>query len=117
LSDVATGGRLDAHSYAVITEEYLGALNASSCPVDRSAQLCGRLEPGDELRRGEQITNADGEVLCMTKDGVAQHIGADGREIFSTAYRTRGGDDGLHYEGDGSLRIGGPREWGGDYNK
>jgi len=113
-----TGGRLDPHSYAVITEEYDRALTASSCPVDRTAELCGHLVPGDVLQRGEQITNADGEVLCVSYDGVAHHIGVDGREVFSTAYSTRGYEsDGLHYESGGELRMEGPVHWGVSNNK
>jgi hypothetical protein len=85
-----TAGRLDAPSRAHIAAEYDAALNRTSCPVNRSADYCGRLTPGQQLMPGEFIENAGGEVLCLTHDGVARHIGADGREVFSTAYTTRG---------------------------
>ena len=85
-----TAGRLDAYSRGVIVDEYNRALNLSACPVDRSEELCGNLMPGDKLYPGERIVNAAGEVLCVTYDGVAQHIGSDGREVHSTAYLTRG---------------------------
>jgi uncharacterized protein (DUF1501 family)/uncharacterized protein (DUF1800 family) len=102
-----TGGRLDFHSYAVVKSEYERALNVSSCPVDRSAQLCGRLTPGDRLWPGEQLTNAQGEVLCFTYDGVARHIGADGREVFSSEDETRGGGEPLRYDvlGNGNSLV------------
>lgn len=109
-----TSGRLDAHSYTVITEEYMRAFENSSCPVDRTEELCGRLTPGDSLQPGEQITNADGEVLCMTFDGAAQHIGVDGREVHSTAFLTRGTRDPqpLVYRNNGQLRIAGWKRQG-----
>jgi uncharacterized protein (DUF1800 family) len=114
-----TGGRLDAHSRAVIAEEYGAALDRSSCPVDRSAELCGRLTPGDTLQPGERLTNAAGEVLCFTRDGVAQHIGAGGEEVFSTAYLTRGGQAAgpMVYRSSGELRIPGPVHWGVSQSK
>ena len=90
LDILLTSGRLDVHSRARITEEYLFALNVTSCPVDRSAELCGRLTPGQQLLPGEHLRNALGEVLCLTYDGVARHVGTDGREVFSTAFGTRG---------------------------
>ena len=44
----------------------------------------------------------------MTLDGVARHIGADGREVFSTAYLTRGGKYPLRYHPkNGGLNIAG----------
>ena len=86
-----TAGRLDDHARQVITDEFERVHNLSACPVDRSVELCGRLTPGDELAPGEQITNSHGEVLCLTYDGSSRHIGADGREVFSTAPRTRVG--------------------------
>ena len=108
-----TAGRLDRYTRTVIIDEYQRALNISSCPVDRSAELCGRLKPGNQLHPGEYITNAKGEVLCMTRDGVARHIGADGREIFSTAYLTRGGKYPLRYHPkNGGLFIAGRVRWG-----
>eukprot|EP01052_Picozoa_sp_SAG31_P011017 SAG31_NODE_614_length_13525_cov_4.312230_5_plen_1443_part_00 len=104
-----TGGRLDENSYSIISAEYTHAVNLSSCPIDRTQAFCGMLTPGDQLYPGESITNAHGEVLCMTYDGVAQHIGVDGLELFSTAYQTRGGRSPLRYENNGYLAIGGMR--------
>ena len=98
-----TAGRLDAQSKAVITAEYSHALSRSACPVDRSREMCGRLTPGQALRAGEFITNALGEELCFTFDGVARHIGVDGREVFSTAVDTRNLGETLQFE-----------EWCGD---
>ena len=46
---------------------------------------------GDFLNPGEHLTNAKGEVLCMSYDKVARHIGVDGREVVSTAFSTRDG--------------------------
>ena len=118
LALVLTAGRLDDYTRTVVTQEYRRALNMSSCPVDRSEELCGRLSPKDQLFPGEQITNAKGEVLCMTRDGVARHIGADGREVFSTAYLTRGGEHPLRYHHkNGALYIGGRVNWGISQNK
>lgn len=108
-----TGGRLDDYSRVLITDEYQRAFNLSSCPVDKSAELCGRLEPGQELQRGEHIVNALGEMLCMSYDSVASHIGVDGKEVTTTAYRTRSYQQGqdyvlpLRYESSGRLAIGG----------
>ena len=67
---------------------------------------------------GERIENANGEVLCMTRDGVARHIGVDGREVFSTAYLTRGGKHPLRYHSsNGGLSIAGQVKWGLNQNK
>ena len=84
-----TAGRLDEASKMIITAEYQQALDRSACPVDKSAALCGRLTPGQTLNAGESITNADGETLCFSYDGVARHIDADGREVDSTATFSR----------------------------
>jgi uncharacterized protein (DUF1501 family) len=113
-----TAGRLDNYSRAVITEAYDHALNLSSCPTDRSIELCGRLVVGDTLSPGEHITNANGEVLCMTYDGVARHIDAAGNEVFSS-YKTRGDRELalLTYYSDGSLGISGMRSHGFHYKK
>ena len=92
-----TAGRLDNESRAFILTEYRRALNLSSCPVERSTELCGRLTPGDTLYPGERLTNAFGELMYLTYDGVARHIGADGLEVFSTAQLTRGGQTSLRY--------------------
>ena len=85
-----TAGRLDEHAKAVITDEFEHAVARSSCPNDRSAELCGRLTSGQELAAGDSLTNSLGETLCFTYDGVARHIGANGKELFSTAVYTRG---------------------------
>ena len=54
----------------------------------------------------------------MTRDGVARHIGVDGREVYSTAYLTRGGDHPLRYHhNNGGLMIGGLVHWGISQNK
>lgn len=117
LSLLLTSGRLDAYTRGVVIDEYNRALVRTACPVDRTARLCGRLSPGDELLPGEFITNTDGEVLCHTLDGVVRHVGVDGREVYSTAIDTRGGQFGrdgstpnpLQYIRGGLLRIGGWR--------
>ena len=88
---IKLAGRLDDHSRSVINEAYTRALGLSACPSDRSADLCGRLMQGDFLNPGEHLTNAKGEVLCMSYDKVARHIGVDGREVVSTAFSTRDG--------------------------
>jgi len=93
-----SAGRLDNHSRQVITAEYIRANHLSSCPVDRSAELCGRLTVGQELFPGESITNAQGETLCFTYDGALRHIDANGFEFFSTAQMTRGRGAKLAYE-------------------
>jgi uncharacterized protein (DUF1501 family) len=108
-----TAGRLDEHSRTVILDAYAHAHNLSSCPNER-LELCGRLAVGDELFPGDSITNTNGEVLCMTYDGVARHIGANGNEIFST-FITRGvtgintdrntSDGRLTYYSDGTLQL------------
>ena len=114
LALVLTADRLDAHSRAVITDEYERVLNLSSCPVDRSAELCGRLTPGDELQLGERLVNAQGEVLCMGYDGAARHIGVDGTEVYTSAGTTRGGEDPLigWRNGAAEVKISGRRFWG-----
>ena len=92
------GGRTDDNSRGIISAAYDAALSNSSCPNDRSAELCGRLTPGGPaLHLGESITNAAGETLCFSYDGVAKHIGADGKEVFSTAFATRGVGHRLEY--------------------
>ena len=46
------------------------------------------------------------------------HIGVDGREVFSTAYLTRGGEHPLRYHHkNGGLFIGGRVSWGISQNK
>ena len=103
---ILSAGRLDDHSRAAIIDEYNYQLNRSACPIDRSIELCGRLTPGQSLRPGESITNAHGEQLCFSYDGVARHIGSDGREIFSSGYRTRETGLQLRYDaGDSTLVI------------
>ena len=92
-----TAGRLDEYTKAIVVDEYSHALNRSACPVDRSAELCGRLTPGQSLNAGESITNSLGETLCFTYDGVARHIDASGREIFSTAVHSREVGETLHF--------------------
>ncbi len=72
LSLILTGGRLDRHARTVMLDEDNRAVNMSSCPLDRSTEFRGRLTPGDKLHIGERVENADGEVLCMTYDGVAK---------------------------------------------
>ena len=92
LDVLLTAGRLDSYTRDLILDEYASALNATACPVDRSAELCGRLTPNtpyNKLYAGERLTNALGETLCFTYDGVARLIGADGRERYNTAVRTR----------------------------
>ena len=83
LSLMLTAGRLDEHARAVITSEYEYYLNRSSCPIDRTASLRGRLLLGQSLYAGERLINWRGEMLCFGYDGVPMHIGADGREVFS----------------------------------
>jgi len=100
-----TAGRLDAHARAVVIEEYNHALSRSACPVDKSAAFCGRLRPGQELLAGEHILNSHGETLCMTYDGVARHIGADGREVFSTAVLTREQGVRFTFDSDGITYV------------
>jgi len=118
LSLLLTSGRLDEQTRKVIIEEYNAALHKTSCPVDKSAQYCGRLTRNQNLYPGEFITNAQGETLCYTRDGVARHIGADGREVYSSAIYTRGqnaskngGPNPFRYRSSGLLHIGGYR-WG-----
>jgi len=108
-----SAGRLDDKSRADIVEEYNRALNFTSCPVER-IDLCGRLQPGESLMPGEYFTNANGEVLCFTYDGVARHIGANGTELFSTAYATRGTAVPLNYGSgsNGQVSLAGPRSNG-----
>ena len=103
LSLVLTGARLDEESRNIIAAEYSAALNASLCPNERQ-DLCGRLEPGQSLARGEYLTNAVGEVLCFTWDGVLRHIGADGGDVYSTAAATRGSGIDMRYKG-GAVEI------------
>jgi hypothetical protein len=83
LSLMLTAGRLDEHARAVITSEYEYYLNRSSCPIDRTASLRGRLLLGQSLYAGERLINWRGEMICFGYDGVPMHIGADGREVFS----------------------------------
>jgi uncharacterized protein (DUF1501 family)/uncharacterized protein (DUF1800 family) len=83
LSLMLTAGRLDEHARAVITSEYEYFLNRSSCPIDRTASLRGRLLLGQSLYAGERLINWRGEMICFGYDGVPMHIGADGREVFS----------------------------------
>jgi cullin-associated NEDD8-dissociated protein 1 len=83
LSLMLTAGRLDEHARAVITSEYEYYRNRSSCPIDRTASLRGRLILGQSLYAGERLINWRGEMICFGYDGVPMHIGADGREVFS----------------------------------
>jgi len=99
-----TAGRLDAYTRTVITDEYENALAQSRCPTART-DLCGRLTPETTLYAGEHITNVLGETLCFTYDGVARHIGADGKEVFSTALRTRGVGLEFRYWTDGLVQV------------
>jgi hypothetical protein len=77
------------------------AHNLSSCPNER-LELCGRLAVGDELFPGDSITNTNGEVLCMTYDGVARHICANGSGIFSTFIMS---DGRLTHYSDGTQQL------------
>ena len=86
---VLSAGRLDAQSRSILVDEYNYQLNRTACPLDKTADFCGRLTPGQHLLPGEAITNSLGEELCFSYDGVARHISADGRELFSTAFITR----------------------------
>ena len=51
-------------------------------------------------------------MLCVTFQGVARHIGVDGREVYSTAYLTREKRTPLVYESSGKLKMAGSTWWG-----
>jgi len=105
LNLLLTAGRLDTYAREVVLEEYNHAIARSACPVDKSGAFCGHLKPGQELLAGEHIVNSNGETLCMTYDGVARHIGADGREFFSTAVKTRERGVRFTYDSDGVTYV------------
>jgi uncharacterized protein (DUF1501 family) len=111
-----TAGRLDTYTRLVVIDEYKDALLNSSCSQERS-DLCGRMEPGDVLYPGQYITNAGGEVLCVSLDGVAKHISAEGKELYSTSYLTRSDRSPLRYENSGILKIAGEVHWGFSQSK
>ncbi len=100
-----TGGRLDNHARAIMFEEYEWVRSRSMCPNDRSAELCGRLTPGQTLAAGDRLINADGEELCFSYDGVARHIFANGTEAFSTAPFSRERGSEFEYRDAGFTRI------------
>ena len=105
LSLLLSARRLDHHTRAAIVDEVEHARARSRCDVDRTAALCGRLTPGQQLLAGEFIVNALNETLCFTYDGVARHIGADGVEVFSTASWTRERGERFTYDADGVTYV------------